>query len=144
MVSTLPPFPGIIPQPIPGVELRLGANIFFVPPMLLRDLRASMREGLLQKIDALKISTSEMDDDALQKLEDAEKASVTLLHRSLLRNYPHITEADISDRLDASNTGALMQVVLNANVEVQERPTWAGPWGPAIEPTTDATTAAAA
>ena len=126
------PYPGIIPIPCPGVELRLGPYKFFLPPMLMRAFRQTLREGLLSTIDSIKLGPKESPDS----LDAGVAALVTILHRSLIRNYPAITEQQIEDVLDINNFGDIVGVVLNVNLALADRPTWAGPWGVEQQPPT--------
>ena len=97
-----------------GVEMQLGEHLYTVPPMLLKDLSATVREGLLQKLSGIQKRVAEGEEDAAL-FDDGFNALVTLTHRSLKRNYPEITTEQIEDLLDVGNAEQVMETVLTAN-----------------------------
>lgn len=134
----VPPFPGLKDPPIPGVEIQLGNYRFFVPPMKMLDLKSCVREGLLAKLDAL-TDVGQGADAIADRFEDGVNAALTILERSLRRNYPAITRETIEEYLDVGNCPTIMHAVLQANTLARsDRPTWAGtepaPPLPAVSP----------
>lgn len=125
------PFPGLIDPPNPGKELRLGSFLFFVPPMLLVDMRATIEEGLLDSLNDVQRAT----DVTAEQFGRGLAAIVKVLHRALKRNYPDITPAEIEGLLDVANCVQVVRYVLAAN-DLTDDPSWARvPTPAALAPT---------
>jgi len=105
-------FPGLKEEPIPGEELTLGTTTFVVPPLLARDMRKALLDGVFDRaMSAAQRVTPETID-----------AIFTLCLASLKRNYPAITQDDLEEVLDAGNMNELVNAVFKVN-RLTSRPT---------------------
>src|SRR6516165_92953 len=132
------PWPGLKRNPISGRVLVLGGYSFFVPAMLLHDLSKTAAEGLLKKIEKVTV-----DGEDSAPVVEGIAAAVTILERSLRRNYPEITRDQIEELLDLANMNQMVEAVFTANGLQLNRPPWmpvAAPPAPAT-PTREATVA---
>lgn len=124
-MSAPAPYPGLVSPCTPGVPIVLGPYRFFVPPMSLQDMHQCVTEGLLETILGFQVKEGDSIEPA--RLQSYIDALVTVLERSIKRNYPTIERAVIARNIDVVSAGKVMSQVLNANAVTQESPPWAEP-----------------
>ncbi len=88
-----------------GVEIRIGERKCIVPALNMFRLKKLLPMIMeLQKIQKGKILSE----------EDAEK-TVTIIHSALSRNYPSLTEEQISEMVDMNNMNEIMQAIMGVS-----------------------------
>jgi hypothetical protein len=90
------------PEGYEGVQITLGKSIYVAPPLTLKALRV-----LMPKIAALSdpATTREASFDILSEL----------VHTTLKRNYPALTQDEVEDGLDMKNVTNVMSAILEAS-----------------------------
>lgn len=90
------------PEGYEGVQITLGKSIYVAPPLTLKALRM-----LMPKIAALSdpATTREASFDILAEL----------VHTTLKRNYPALTQDDVEDGLDMKNVTDVMSAILETS-----------------------------
>lgn len=120
------PYPGLLDPPVPGVVIVVGPFQFFAPPMVLRDMQQCVQEGVLKTIFDYKVDGNDgtIEPEGFKTYIDA---LVTVLYRSLKRNYPELEQGVIEKHLDVVTGSHVVRNVMNVNAMIKEYPPWTEP-----------------
>lgn len=89
-----------------GIEIELADGVVRVAPPL--NMRALMLYG-----DAIGKFDGSMNSECME-------TAVSVIHSSLVRNYPELTRDDVLDLVDVVNVGSAMQAVMGVS-KLKER-----------------------
>jgi hypothetical protein len=90
------------PEGYDGVDVVLGKGIYTAPPLTLRAIRT-----LMPKISLLSDPTTSQ--------EASFDILAEVIHATLKRNYPALTQEEVEEGLDIKNVGAAMEAILLAS-----------------------------
>lgn len=126
--------PGLSREYVDGRRVKLGRYSFIIPPLALWEFKAALEDGRMDRIFEMRVP-----DETTGKLPGMTKegleALFSVLHASLLRNYPDLKIDVLYQYLDMANFLEVLDAVMSVNkIEVGRRPTLAvAPRTPILE-----------
>ncbi len=90
---------------IPGAEIEMGGETYILPPLTLGQLRAGMRDKMRENDKLIEEG----------KFWEALDVKNVIIGTALRRNYPDITDEDVSGMLDLRNYDRAWEIVLGGS-----------------------------
>lgn len=85
----------------PGIKKTIGGTDYIVPPISLRTLQ--QLQSQIENFNGATLSPEALD------------TAITVIHSALKRNYPDITEDQVSDLVDVGNMFDLFETVMDVS-----------------------------